>query len=112
MDSEDEQLMQKAIRLVEDNMGNAEFSVEQLSEALGMSRSHLYKRLVAVSGRTPIEFMRTIRLKRGLQLLQQGGGNISQVAWAVGMSPKQFSKYFREEYGVLPSDYVRARGEE
>lgn len=102
----DEQLKEKAIRLVEEHISDAEFSVEELSAALGMSRGHLYKRLVAITGKTPIEFLRTIRIKRGQQLLQSGE-NVSSVAWSVGMSPKQFAKYFKEEYGMLPSDYIK-----
>lgn len=102
----DEQLKEKAVRLVEEHISDADFSVEDLSAALGMSRGHLYKRLVAITGKTPIEFIRTIRIKRGQQLLQSGD-SISSVAWSVGMSPKQFSKYFKEEYGMLPSDYIK-----
>lgn len=103
----DEQLKEKAIRMVEENISNADFSVEQLSSALGMSRGHLYKRLLAITGKTPIEFIRTIRVKRGRQLLKQSGEGVSQVAWQIGMSPKQFAKYFKEEYGLLPSEFVK-----
>jgi AraC-like DNA-binding protein len=105
--SVDEQLKEKAIRIVEEHISNSEFSVEQLSEALGMSRGHLYKRLTAITGKTPIEFIRTIRIKRGRQLLEESGDGVQQVAWRIGMSPKQFAKYFKEEYGVLPSDFIR-----
>ena len=107
--SVDEQLKEKAIRIVEDHISDSEFSVEQLSEALGMSRGHLYKRLTAITGKTPIEFIRTIRIKQGLQLLEQSGENVSQIAWRIGMSPKQFAKYFKEEYGMLPSDFIRTQ---
>ncbi|MBR1548390.1 MAG: helix-turn-helix domain-containing protein [Prevotella sp.] len=55
-------------------------------------------------GKTPLELMHSMRIKRGRQLLEAGGGNVSQVTWQVGLSPKQFAKYFREEYGVLPSE--------
>ena len=103
----DEQLKEKAIRVVEEHLGEADFSVEQLSDLLGMSRGHLYKRLTAITGLSPQEFIRTIRLKRGRQLLEQSGESIQQVAWRVGLSPKQFAKYFKEAYGVLPSDFIR-----
>jgi AraC-like DNA-binding protein len=105
--SVDEQLKEKAIRIVEEHISESEFSVEDLSAALGMSRGHLYKRLVAITGKTPIEFIRTIRIKRGRQLLEESGEGVQQVAWRIGMSPKQFAKYFKEEYGVLPSDFKR-----
>ena len=105
--SVDEQLKQKAIQTVEEHIDNSEFSVEDLSAALGMSRGHLYKRLLAITGKTPVEFIRTIRIKRGRQLLEESGEGVQQVAWRVGMSPKQFAKYFKEEYGLLPSDFIR-----
>lgn len=107
-----DQFLERAIELVEKNIDDIDFSVEQLSSEMGLSRGHLYKRLIAITGKTPIEFIRTIRIKRGHQLLEQSGNSISQIAWAVGMSPKQFSKYFKEAYGLLPSDFIRQQSEE
>lgn len=101
----DEQLIEKAIRIVEENMDNSEFSVEELSAQIGISRSGLYKKLMSITGKSPLEFMRILRLKRGKQLLEKSQLSISQIAYKVGLSPKQFSKYFKEEYGCLPSDY-------
>lgn len=103
----DIQLKEKAIRIVQEHIDDSDFSVEQLSEAVGMSRAHLYKRLLAITGKTPIELIRVVRVKQGRQLLEQSGESISQVAYRVGMSPKQFAKYFKEEYGVLPSEYMK-----
>ena len=102
----DERLIAKAIATVEENMDNSEFSVESLSAAVGMTRGHLYKKLMTITGKTPLEFIRILRLKRGKQLIDQSGENISQIAWQIGLSPKQFSKYFKEEYGCLPSEYI------
>ena len=62
----------------------------------------------AISGRSPLEFMRIIRLRHGLTLVRQGGLTVSEVAYKVGMSPKQFAKFFKEEYGSLPSKYAKA----
>ncbi len=102
----DEQLIQKAIKCCEDNMSNTDFSVEELSRNLGMSRVHLYKKLTAITGHSPIEFIRIIRLKRAAQLLRDKQQNVAEVAYAVGFNnPKYFSKYFKEEFGVLPSVY-------
>ncbi len=71
-----------------------------------MSRVHLYKKLLSITGKTPIEFIRTIRLKRAAQLLRESQLNISEVAYQVGFNnPKYFSKYFKEEFGMLPSAY-------
>ncbi len=103
----DEKLIQKAIKYVEDNINSSnELSVEELSKHLGMSRVHLYKKLLSITGKTPIEFIRTIRLKRAAQLLRESQLNISEIAYEVGFNnPKYFSKYFKEEFGMLPSAY-------
>jgi len=103
----DEKLIQKAIKYVEDNISSSnELSVEELSKNLGMSRVHLYKKLLSITGKTPIEFIRTIRLKRAAQLLRESQLNISEIAYEVGFNnPKYFSKYFKEEFGMLPSAY-------
>ena len=73
----DEQLIEKAIQVVEDNMDNSSFSVEELSSFVGMSRGHLYKKLISITGKSPIEFIRILRIKRGKQLLEQSQMNIS-----------------------------------
>lgn len=104
----DETLIENAIRIVEENINNIEFSVETLSTALGLSRGHLYKKLMAITGKGPTEFIRTIRLKRGRQLLEKSQLQIAEIAYEVGFnSPKRFAKYFREEFGSLPSEYLR-----
>lgn len=104
----DEKLMEKAIKVVEEHMGDAEFSVESLGESLGLSRGHLYKKLKVITGKGPSEFIRIIRLKRGRQLLEKSQLQISEIAYEVGFnSPKIFTKYFREEFGILPSEYLR-----
>ncbi len=103
----DEDLIKKAIAYVEKNMSEPDFSVEDLSRELGMSRVYLYKKLLAITGKTPIEFIRIIRLKRSAQLLQKTDLSVSEVAYRVGFNnPRYFSKYFKEEFGVLPSAFV------
>lgn len=101
----DERLIERAIQVVEENMDNAEFSVENLSMSIGMSRGHLYKKLMMITGKSPLEFIRILRIKRGKQLLEQSQESISQIAYQVGLSPKQFAKYFKEEFGCLPSEF-------
>lgn len=105
----DEQLIEKAIRIVEENMGNSAFSVEDLSMQAGISRSGLYKKLVSITGKSPLEFIRILRLKRGKQLLEISQLDICQIAYQVGLSPKQFAKYFKEEFGCLPSEYDKRK---
>ena len=102
----DEKLIEKAIKYVEDNISRSDLSVEELSRELGMSRVHLYKKLLQITGKTPIEFIRVIRLKRAAQLLRDSQLHVSEIAFQVGFNnPKYFSRYFKEEFGVLPSAY-------
>ena len=105
----DEELIKRAISMVEQNFSDSEYSVEQFCDDMGMSRSSLYKKLMAITGLAPLQFMRTLRVKRGRQLLEQGGESVSQVAWQVGLSPKQFAKYFKEEYGLSPSELSKGK---
>ncbi len=111
--SMDEKLIQNAIKFVEDKISDADFSVEDLSRELGMSRVHLYKKLLALTGKAPLEFIRTIRLQRAAQLLEKSQLTISEVAYKVGFnSPKYFAKYFKEEFGMLPSSYIQSKKKE
>jgi AraC-like DNA-binding protein len=107
----DEKLIENAIRYVETHIARPDLSVEELSHELGMSRVHLYKKLLQITGKTPIEFIRIIRLKRAAQLLRESQQNVSEVAYQVGFNnPKYFSKYFKDEFGVLPSVYQEKEG--
>ena len=109
--SMDEKLINHAVKYVEDNIVRSDLSVEELSKELGMSRVHLYKKLLAITGKTPIEFIRIIRLKRAAQLLRGSQQNISEIAYQVGFNnPKYFSRYFKEEFGILPSAFQYRQG--
>jgi len=105
--SSDEKLIQKALQMVEKNMDNPDFSVVELSREMGMSRVHLYKKLTALTDKTPIEFIRLIRLKRAAQLLRDSQLSISEIAYKVGFNnPRYFSRYFKQEYNLLPSRFA------
>ena len=107
----DEQLVAKAIKYVEDNISHPDLSVEILSRELGMSRVQLYKKLLQITGKTPTEFIRIIRLKRAMQFLRESQLNVSEIAYNVGFNnPKYFTKYFKEEFGVLPSVFQEKEG--
>ena len=107
----DEKMVEKAIKYVVTNIKRPDLSVEELSSHLGMSRVHLYKKLKATTGKTPVEFIRLIRLKRGAQMLRESQLNVSEIAFQLGYNnPKYFSKYFKEEFGVLPSIYQDKEG--
>ncbi|WP_199415076.1 hybrid sensor histidine kinase/response regulator transcription factor [Chitinophaga silvisoli] len=104
--SQDEQFIQQALQIVEKNISNPDFSVEELSRELFMSRVSVYKKLLTLTGKPPIEFIRSIRLKRAAQLLEKSQLTIAEIAYEVGFNnPKYFSRYFKLEYGVLPSAY-------
>jgi signal transduction histidine kinase/ligand-binding sensor domain-containing protein/DNA-binding response OmpR family regulator len=103
----DEKLIKSTVEMVESNMTNKDFSVEELSRQLGMSRVLLYKKLLALTGKTPIEFIRTIRMQRAAQLLEKSQYTVSEIAYQVGINnPKYFTKYFKDEYNMLPSSYA------
>ncbi len=102
----DEQLVQKALECVERNMDNMEYSVEELSADLAMSRVTLYRKLQGITGQTPRDFIRSIRLKRAAQLLRDTDFSVSEIADYVGFStPRYFAKIFREAFGMIPSQY-------
>lgn len=106
----DEQLLQRALDCMEINMGNADYSVQQFSLDLGMDRTVLYKKLHSLTGLPPSEFIRSIRLKRAAQILLQGRFPIAEVSEMVGFNTqKYFTKYFKEAFGVLPSQYAQQK---
>ena len=102
----DEKLLEKVIKLTNEKMAETEFGVDELSKMIGMSSVYLNKKMSALTGKTTSEYVRTIRLKRAAQLLEKSDLTIAEVAYEVGYnSPKYFSKYFKDEYGILPSEY-------
>lgn len=103
----DEELISHVIGHIEANMQDVNYSVVQLSSDVGMTRGHLYKKLMAITGKSPLEFIRIIKLERGKSLLDQGRTNISEVADMVGLSAKQFAHYFKLMYDDTPSDYLK-----
>ncbi len=109
----DEQLLAQAIGVVEENMENPDFSVEMLSDRLNMHRSSFYKKIMVITGKKPVEFIRLLRLKRAMQLLEKSQLYVADVAYKVGFnSPRIFAKYFREEFGVSPSEYQKSKRKE
>jgi signal transduction histidine kinase/ligand-binding sensor domain-containing protein/DNA-binding response OmpR family regulator len=111
--SADEKFMQKALEIVEKNLSNAGFSVEELSRELFMNRVSVYRRIYAITGQPPIEFIRGVRLQRAAHLLIQTEMNVTEVANEVGFNnPKYFAKYFKMAYRMLPSAYAAAMRKE
>jgi signal transduction histidine kinase/DNA-binding response OmpR family regulator len=105
--SVDELFLQKVLAVVEENLGEAEFSVEDLESQMSMSKMQLYRKLKALTGQSPSEFMRNLRLKRAASLISQRSGNISEIAYSVGFNNlSYFAKCFKELYQVTPSEYA------
>ena len=103
----DEQILQRAISAVENNISIPNFDTATLAKEVGMSRMLLHTKIKALTGQSTGEFIRTLRLKRAAQLFQQGYGNVTEVAYDVGFqSLSYFAKIFREQFGQSPSHYA------
>jgi signal transduction histidine kinase/ligand-binding sensor domain-containing protein/CheY-like chemotaxis protein/AraC-like DNA-binding protein len=104
----DESFLGKVKDAIFRHLSNDEFSVEGLGSEVGMSRSHLFRKLKAITGKTPIEFIYFVRLQYGLDLLAEGKLNVSEVAYEIGFkNPSSFSKSFRRQFGKTPTEYVQ-----
>ena len=102
----DEEFMKRALEIVENNIQNVDFSVEDLSRELFISRVALYKKLLSLTGKSPIEFIRVMRLKRAAQLLKKSQLTVTEIAYKVGFNnPKIFTRYFKGEFHITPSLY-------
>ena len=95
---------------METHLGDENFSVEMLGQALGMSRTQVHRKLKAISNQSASEFMRDFRLQRAADLLRQDAGNIAEIAYRVGFnSQAYFTRCFQEKFGCSPGKY-RKRG--
>jgi signal transduction histidine kinase/DNA-binding response OmpR family regulator/streptogramin lyase len=103
----DEEFVQKAMDLVEKNLTNSDFNKDAFARNMGVSRSQLYKRLIALTNESPNEFVRNIKLRKAAQILQKGTTlQISEIGYMVGFSdPNYFTRKFREYFGKTPSEY-------
>ena len=91
---------------IEKNLSDPEFNVDQLHKKLYMGRTSLYRKILALTGETPTQFIRSYRLQRAAQLFKANFGNVTEVAFAVGFSNSAyFAKCFKEEFHQSPSYY-------
>lgn len=96
----------KAQTLVEQHLQDSEYGVEQLANDLCMERTGLYKKLTSLGESTPVAFIRNIRLKHAAELLKEGTLSVNEIAEQTGFSsPSYFTKCFKKEFGMLPSEY-------
>jgi len=106
--SADQRFLERAIEIVEKEMKEPDFSVEQFSKEVGMSTSQLYRKIHALTNQSPVEFIRTFRLKRAAWLLKQNFGNVAEIAFEVGFNNlSYFAKCFRGLFGKSPSEYSK-----
>lgn len=104
----DEQLLNKAISIVQQNMDNTEFSTEEFAQAMNMSRSNLHIKLKALTGESALDFIRKIRFKEACRLLNDGRYSISEISDMVGFNtPSYFATCFKKYMGCLPTEYVK-----
>ncbi|WEK17769.1 MAG: two-component regulator propeller domain-containing protein [Candidatus Pedobacter colombiensis] len=108
--SDNEKFLNKVILYIEDNLTDPMLSVENLSKSIGMGRGTLYRKILEITGSTPIEFIRTVKLEKALVLLEKSDMNIAQIAYCVGFAtPNYFSKSFKGKYDMLPTEYISSK---
>lgn len=108
MSRQDREFLDRINSEIEKNIQESEYTIDALCTTLGISRSGLYKKMMALTGKAPLEYIRILRLEKGREMLENGETSVSQIAWSIGFSPKQFSKHFKDEYGCLPSEYIHS----
>lgn len=102
----DQKFLQKALNIINKNIADPDFNVLKFAENLAVHRSLLHKKLIALVGEPPVEFIRRIRLNRAAELIESKFGNISEIALEVGFNnPAYFSDCFKKQFGVAPSQY-------
>ncbi len=104
---EDEKFLKNIILYLEENLMNPQLSVEELSKHIGMSRSSLYSKLLELTGQTPVEYIRSIKLDKAAVLLEKSDMNVAEIAYSVGFAtPNYFTKLFKAKFNMLPSEYI------
>jgi signal transduction histidine kinase/DNA-binding response OmpR family regulator len=105
----DEKLLTQAVRVVEENIMDSEFTAEKFAEQMNMSRAGLHRKLKALTNQSATEFVRVVKLKKAADFLKAYAGNISEAAYACGFNtPSYFTRCFKEYYGISPSEYMES----
>ncbi len=106
--NQDEIFLKKVMDIIESNLQNSAFSVETLSQEIGISTTHLYRKLKTLTGHSTQDIIKNYRLKKASQMIINNEGNISEIMYRVGFSNlSTFSKRFKAEFGVSPSEYAK-----
>lgn len=110
VESDNEKLLNKVIQYIESNLTNPQLSVEDLSRHIGMSRGSLYTKVLELTGESPVEFIRSLKLNKAVVLLDKSDMNISQISYAVGFTtPNYFARAFKAKFNMLPSEYMNLK---
>ncbi len=103
----DEQLMERIMKVVNDHLSDSDFNVEMLTAEVGISRAQLHRKMKEITGLPVSEFIRNLRLEQAARLLKEQKVNVTQVAYTVGFSNlAHFSTVFRKQFGVSPTEYI------
>ena len=107
LDTRDKQFMKQLHDIIQQNLGNSEFGVEDIGKQIGLSRVQLYRKVKAMTGSSVVDLLRKARLAKARRLLESRSKSVSEVAYEVGFSaPSYFTKCFKDEYGMLPGEVV------
>ena len=102
----DQKFMDKVLETIDRNLDNGDLMVEDIASEVNMSRSVFFKKLKTLTGLSPIEFLKEIRMKRAAQLIETEEYNMAQIAYMVGFNDSHyFSKCFKQQYGITPTEY-------
>ena len=109
MKSPDDQLLERVMKVINKNIGNSDLSVDGIAEEVGISRVHLHRKMKELTGQTPHDFIRNIRLKQAANLLSSQNMNITEVMYACGFNnAASFSTIFKKFYGMSPREFMNA----
>ena len=110
LDVADKRLLEEINEAIEKHMIDSDFNVSMLQDVIGIGSKQLYRKTKAITGRTPVEYIREMRMKRAAELLSQGKFSVSEVMYTVGFSNSSyFSKCFSKEYGMTPTEYMKMK---
>ena len=113
VESPDDKLLKRLMKTVKHHLDNADLSVDMLASEVGLSRVHLNRKMKELTGQTPHDFIRSLRLKQAAKQLAAGGRNVSDVTYSCGFSnAASFSTLFKKTFGVSPRDYMIGKGGE
>ena len=109
--SEDDLLMKRVVAYMEDNLNNSDVTIDDIAQAVAVSRTSLHRKMKQMMGTSPMEFLREARIRKAAKMLTTTEKNVSEVAYLCGFSdPKYFSKCFKTTFGQTPTEYKQTRG--